>query len=469
MALQPNALYFGDNLDWMAQWDDESVDLVYLDPPFNSNTNYNILYSTAGGGQAQVRAFDDTWHWDTAAAERYAMYERAAARPAHRVITGLYQVLGKSGMLAYLTYMAERLEHCHRLLKPTGSIYLHCDPTMSHYLKLVMDAIFGAQHFRNEVIWHYKSFHGNVKRYFARKHDTLFMYSKSSNWSFNRQWGSDNTNTIDVQRWRDYLIDGRYILARNMPIQDTRFTRYLRRWQRENGRDPMPDEVVYEVRGQALDSVWGIKPVDPKDKQRLGYPTQKPLALLERIIAASSNPDDIVLDPFCGCGTTIDAARRLDRQFVGIDISSFAIDLIIEQRLRDGSIPVYGIPSDLASARRLAQDKPFRFESWAVERLPGFQPNIKQVADSGIDGWGSLFYQPEDYSRQALAQVKGGTFKLSELRDFLHVTGPGSRGVGLLRDLRASPDTGRAAGSGERRDRDGRRAAVSPDATVASE
>ena len=391
MGLQPNALYFGDCLDWMQQWDDASVDLIYLDPPFNSNTTYNILYGTAAGRQAQVRAFDDTWCWDTAAAERYGMYERAAARPAHRVITGLYHILGKSGMLAYLTYMAERLEHCHRLLKTTGNLYLHCDPTASCYLRLILDAIFGAKQFRNEVVWFYKSMSA-ARKQFPRKHDTIFWYSKGRDWTFNGDEVREPYDSKTLKRYQNKVeFPGGYVAKPN-----------------ELGRLP------YDV--------WEIPPIRNVSSERMGYPTQKPLALLERIITASSNPGDVVLDPFCGCGTTVDAAQRLGRQFVGVDISSFAIDLIIEQRLRDGSIPVYGIPSDLASARTLAQRYPFRFESWAVERLPGFQPNTKQVADSGIDGWGNLFYEPEDYSRQALAQVKGGTFRLSELRDFLHVT-----------------------------------------------
>ena len=396
MGLQPNALYFGDCLDWMQQWDDESVDLIYLDPPFNSNTTYNILYGTAAGRQAQVRAFDDTWSWDAAAVARFARYERAAARPAHRVIVGLHHILGESGVLAYLTYMAERLEHCHRLLKPTGSIYLHCDPTMSHYLKVVMDAIFGAAHFRNEVTWCYRKW-SVAAHQFARNHDVILLYSGGASPTFNPQFVPVSSGTL--KRWKGrkqqaVFKDGVRLATSTAQKSET----------------PCPDW-------------WEISVINPNARERLGYPTQKPLALLERIIKASSNPGDIVLDPFAGCGTTVDAAQRLDRQFVGIDISSFAIDLIIERRLRDRTIPVYGIPYDLVAARKLAREQPFQFESWAVERLPGFLPNTQQVADRGIDGWGNLYYEPEDYTRQALAQVDGRqTFNISKLRDFLHVT-----------------------------------------------
>ena len=175
--MQANALYYGDCLDWMSRWDDRTVDLIYLDPPFNSNTNYNVLYGPAAGG-AQFQAFTDTWTWDSDAAERCAAFERAIARPAHRAITGLWRMLGNSGMMAYLSYMAERLEHCHRLLKPTGSLYLHCDPTASHSLKLVLDAIFGVENFRNEVVWCYRGMPSRAKK-FQSKHDVIFFYARS--------------------------------------------------------------------------------------------------------------------------------------------------------------------------------------------------------------------------------------------------------------------------------------------------
>ncbi len=247
----------------------------------------------------------------------------------------MYAVIGAAGeahgkgMKSYLIMMAVRLLEMRRILKDTGSLYLHCDPTASHYLKLLMDAVFGQRNFRSEVIWHYKSFHGQTRRYFAKKHDTLLMYTMSLDWTFNRIFEEDNTNTVDFKRWNSYLVGGRNILGGNMPVQDTRFLRFLNRWIRENGRQPEANDVVYEVTGQALDSVWSLKAIDPKNKrEKVGYPTQKPLALLDRIIESSSNEDDMILDPFAGCATACVAAERLDRQWVGIDISEKAAKLV---------------------------------------------------------------------------------------------------------------------------------------------
>ena len=319
-------------------------------------------------------------------------------------------------MLAYLTYMAERLEQCQRLPKPTGSLYLHCDPTMSHYLKVVMDAVFGAAQFRNEIVWCYRKW-SVAAHQFARNHDVLLMYSGGTSPTFNPQFVPVSSGTL--KRWKGrkqqaVFKDGVRLATSTAQKSET----------------PCPDW-------------WAISALNPNARERLGYPTQKPLALLERIIAASSNPGDVVLDPFAGCGTTVDAAQRLGRQFVGIDISSFAIDLVVERRLRDRSIPVYGIPYDFVAARKLAREQPFRFESWAVERLPGFMPNTQQVGDGGIDGTGQLFYKPADYTRRALAQVKGGSFRLSELRDFLHVTDRDRAALGCYVTL--EPVTSRAA------------------------
>ncbi len=409
--MQPdlNTLYFGDCLDWMEQWSVDSVDLIYLDPPFNSNTKYNILYSTEGGGQAQYRAFNDTWRWDDDAVDRLDAYRGAGGRLAHNAVVGLHRVLGESGMLAYLTYMAERLEHMHRLLRPTGSIYLHCDPTMSHYLKIVMDAIFGAENFRNEIVWAYKST-SQARRWFPRKHDTILFYSKSLSWTF-------NPDAVHVP------YKGKMPRRINDPSRN------------RGGSGQWPGDSVENLKRRArkgkIPEDWWEMTFGPNNPERLGYPTQKPLALLERIIKASSNVGDIVLDPFCGCGTTIDAARRLNRRWIGIDVSSFAIDLIREERLKDRGIPTRGIPQDLQSARKLAREKPFDFETWAINRLPGFIPNTLQVADGGVDGHAILAVEPSNHvSRTALAQVKGGKFSMSALRDFLHVIDRDSAAVG---------------------------------------
>jgi len=391
--MNANSLYYGDCLDWMQKWNDQSVDLIYLDPPFNSKANYNQLFHTEGGGDAQFRAFNDTWIWDQAAEERLDRYFNASALKAHDSICGLYRVLSPCGMLAYLTYMAERLEQCHRLLKNTGSIYLHCDPTASHYLKIICDDIFAKKGFpfRNEIIWHYYNGTSNIKCAHVRKHDTILFYSGKE----------------AVQRFNENE-------AREPYAENSNFVRNPEGYKDKYRPHPL---------GKRMHDVWRIPTINNMAKERLGYPTQKPETLLDRIIKVSTNEGDIVLDPFCGCGTTIAVAKRLRRPFVGIDISSFAIDLVQSKRLKDESIAVYGIPFDLRSAEKLAKDNTYNFESWAVTRLPGFVPNTKQIGDRGVDGRATLSHKPDNWeTKLALAQVKSGKFNLGHLRDFIHVT-----------------------------------------------
>ena len=475
--MNSNTLYYGDCLDWMGQWSDQSVDLIYLDPPFNSNADYNMLYSSEAGG-AQYRAFNDTWYWDERAAERYAIFESAPGRRAHGAMMGLGQILGHSGMLAYLTYMAERLEQMQRLLRPTGSIYLHCDPTASHGLKLVMDAIFGHQNFRNEITWQRTESHNTADRY-GNIADIILYYSGGTNptWNggFHVYGDGARFSPEQLQRYRHKDPDGRRYRLENLTAPrpnsnsgkfewrgtlpgPTRGWGYrleqLEAWWTEGRirtkRDGTPrldglKAYLDESPGKRLQNVWTDVPRIPNTSaERLGYPTQKPLALLERIILASSNPGDVVLDPFCGCGTAIEAAHKLKRQWVGIDISSFAIDLIRTERMKGMKIPTKGIPQDVESARKMATEQPFAFESWAVTRLPGFAPNTKQVADGGVDGRAMLAEKPENFaSRLALAQVKGGKFSLSGLRDFIGVTHRDKAALGCFVSL--EPVTTRAA------------------------
>ncbi len=401
--MEPNTLYYGDCLDWMSRWPDECVDLIYLDPPFNSNATYNMLYSAARTG-AQYRAFTDTWTWDEVADERFRAYQNASGRRAYRSIIGLGSMLGESGMLAYLTYMAERLEQMHRLLKPSGSLYFHCDPTASHGLKLVLDGIFGSRNFRREIVWDLQTASGYKAQVdgFIRGHDTIFYYVKGGGYTFNKHY-------------REHKPE--YVARFNKEDEDGRSYRDDRPGKRRQYLDETP--------GVALTDVWSDVmsfQQNSRSKELLGYPTQKPRALLERIIESSTNAEDIVLDPFCGCGTAIEAAHKTNRRWVGIDISSFAIDLIRHERMKGMRIPARGIPQDLQSARQLAKERPFDFESWAVTRLPGFAPNTRQVADGGVDGRAMIADEPEDFdSRLALAQVKGGMFGLSQLRDFKSV------------------------------------------------
>ena len=466
--MNANTLYYGDCLDWMGQWPDQCVDLIYLDPPFNSNADYNMLYSSAAGG-AQYRAFNDTWYWDEGAAERFEVYQSAPGRPAHGAVVGMSQVLGRSGMLAYLTYMAERLEQMHRLLRPTGSIYLHCDPTASHGLKLLMDSIFGSRNFRNEVVWRRTGAHGRAKRW-GPIHDSILFYTKTDSYLWNRVYEEYDPSYLEkFYRFNDER--GRYRLvtlggpgarhgSSGKPWRGVNPSDNGRHWEippdralpsdfvfpqgyasmscqerldvldaagliywPPRGKVPQYKRYLSVSKGNPVQDIIGdIRPLGPHGNERLGYPTQKPVALLERIIQASSNPDDLVLDPFCGCGTAIEAAHKLNRRWVGIDISSFAIDLIRAERMKGMKIPTKGIPQDVESARKMAREQPFAFESWAVTRLPGFAPNTKQVADGGIDGRAMLAEKPDDFdSRLALAQVKGGKFSLSGLRDFIGV------------------------------------------------
>ena len=350
------SLYYGDCLDLMTEWVADgrragTVDLIYLDPPFNSKVHYNILFGKESGGNgasAQVMAFDDTWIWDEAAKTRLDNLARAPySHELQRTMDGLHAILGECGMLSYLTYMAERLHYCRRMLKPSGGIYLHCDPTASHYIKILMDTVFGwgEENFRNEIIWHYGGT-GNQQYCFPSKHDVIFFYSVGGE--------SRPLNRIEVKAKKTSGWTGK----------DTKL----------------------------CDSVWDINTAfNSKDRPYLtGYPTQKPSELLERIIKASSNKGDLILDPFCGCGTTVVAAQRLGRRWCGIDISAFPVELI-RARLHDirGQIYVSGMPRDMEGARLLAT-KPFEFEKWAIMQIPGMLPNTKQVGEGGVDGRGRL-------------------------------------------------------------------------------
>lgn len=415
MNFSPNSLYCGDCLDVMQQWPDGCIDLCYLDPPFNSKANYNILFGRDQGQLlldkklAQFVAFEDTWRWDDAAQDRVDSIELALAHPAHRVVKALRIALGNCGMLAYLSYMAERLVEIHRVLKGTGSVFLHCDPTASHYLKLVMDGLFG-NGFRNEIVWCYAG-GGQSKRGFPKKHDIILWYSKSpKTWLFD----PEAVRVPYDSEYKSTVFAG----------DDTRAP--------GKTYGPNPD-------GKVVEDWWRGIP-RPYGKDRLGYPTQKPLALLERIIKASSNEGDVVLDPFCGCGTTVAASTKLNRRFVGIDISHFAIDIVRERRLKNKAIPVNGFPVDIASAEMLAREAPFEFEKWAITRIPGMVPNKLQVGDGGIDGRGKILGD----GSLVLAQVKGGrNVSLGHVRDFRHVLAREDAACGIFATLR--PLTSRKA------------------------
>ena len=447
--LEPNTLYYGDCLEWLPRFPSGSVDLVYLDPPFNSNTDYNLLFGNGGDPLrgprgAQVRAFDDTWRWDEAAASRVDRLARAAAHPAHQAVVGLRVLVGEGGMLAYLSYMAERLAEMPRILKPSGSIYLHCDPTAAHGLRFVMDTIFGPGNFRNEIVWKRTSGHSDANR-FGRAHDIVLFYGRGRRLTWNQPHQPYEPDYVErYYRYRD--DSGRRWMSGDLTAAGLQGGGYEYEWRgvERVWRVPMATmerldaegRIYYtrngiarvkryldEMPGLPAQDVWvDIQALRSWHKERLGYPTQKPVALLERIINASSNPGDVVLDPFCGCGTAVAAAHKLNRRWAGIDVSPFAIDLICQKRFPEFRVPTEGYPYDLAGAAKLAKEQPFKFEKWAVTRVPGFAPNDRQVGDGGIDGVGYLLAKPDNGATdQVLAQVKGGKYQLGQLRDFLGV------------------------------------------------
>ena len=408
MRIMPelNSLHYGDNLHIMRTWSNGWVDIAYADPPFNSKANYNQLYrvetDTKSGTprSASLKAFEDTWTWGAPAVERIERIKNAPAHPAYKAITALHILLGDSGMMAYLSYMAERLVEIHRLLKPTGSLYLHCDNTAGAHLQILLDDIFGPKQFRNAIRWCYSN-SGRSKRFFVKKHDTIFLYTKT-----------------DAAYWGDYRV----------PISEKYLESHYRHVDEQGRRcfirtNAGKTRIYYPADGMTCNDWWiDIPSLNSVAKERLGYPTQKPVALLERIIAASSREGDIVLDPFCGCGTTVVAADTLKRQWVGVDINPIALDIIKTHRFPGRDIPITGIPADFASAARLAQENRRHFEIWAIGCVPGLAPNERGGADGGIDGVGNTVEKPgAGFKPLVLAQVKSGKFSLSHLRDFLHV------------------------------------------------
>ena len=389
----PNILYYGDNLDVLRRHiADESVDLVYLDPPFNSNATYNVLFAEHGEkAAAQVQAFTDTWEWNTDARQAYEEIVEAGGKVAD-TMRAFRTMLGASDMLAYLSMMAPRLLELHRVLRDTGSLWLHCDPTASHYLKLLLDSVFGAANFVNEVIWHYNT-GGASPRRFSRKHDVLLYYAKSDpRRVFNTV--REPYREEKTQHFTEVDEAGRRYRIRS--IGDTDYHYYL-------------DE------GRVAHDVWDLDTVNAFARERLGYPTQKPLALLKRVIESSSKLGDVVLDPFCGCGTTIDAAQEMDRRWIGIDITHLAIGLI-KHRLADRYGPeiaktyrVIGEPTTTDDARVLAAEDPFQFQAWALglagARLAG---SDKKGGDKGIDGRLYFHDSPGGPTRQIIFSVKAG-------------------------------------------------------------
>ena len=419
-----NILFYGDcleilrgaGMDATPYIDSESVDLIYLDPPFNSERVYNVIFSEpdGSGARSQIKGFDDTWTWNDDVAREYVEIKNMGGRLADTIV-GLERMLGFCNLFAYLVMMTTRLVELRRVLKQTGSLYLHCDHTAGHYIKVVLDGVFGPNCFKNEIIWHYGLGAANVKDKFRSKHDTIFWYVKSKKYYFSGLRGEPT----DAQLKKYCHEDG-------------------------GGKYMMSYGKKYYFKGGAiLDDVWDIPTLSPTSSERLGYPTQKPEALLERIILASSRPGDVVLDPFCGCGTAIAVAEKLGRTWMGIDITAIAIN-VIKSRLSD-SFPdsgyrVIGEPVTTEDAARLAEsDDPnarFQFQLWALG-LDGARPagqKLKKGADKGVDGK-RYFVSPRG-TELIVYSVKSGKVSSRDVRDLARVVERENAAIGVFISLK---------------------------------
>lgn len=466
-----NQLFYGDNLDVLRRYvKDESVDLVYLDPPFKSNQDYNVLFAEKDGtaAAAQFRAFEDTWEWNQDSAAVYERIVESGGRVSD-VMQAFRRFLGTNDMLAYLTMMAPRLVELRRVLKAKGSLYLHCDPTSGHYLKVLLDAVFGPENFRADITWQRTGTHSDAKRW-SPVADTLLHYSKSGEYIWNPLHMPHKATYLE-EKYRHYEPDGRRYRLDNMtspkprpnmmyewkghasPPFGWRFSPETMAKLDAEGRIWYPDSkkkrpqlkrYLEEMSGVLMGNVWtDIDPINSRAAERLGYPTQKPEALLERIITASSNEGDCVLDPFCGCGTAIAVAQRLKRNWIGIDITHLAIGLI-KSRLRDAfgvevakTYTVIGEPTSLPDAAELAKDDPYQFQWWALGLVGARRAEQKKGADQGVDG--RLLFHDEPGSngktKQIILSVKSGHVSVKDVRDLRGVIEREKAEIGVLLTL----------------------------------
>ncbi len=461
MSTDKNQLYYGDNLEVLQRYvKDESVDLVYLDPPFNSRQDYNVLFAEKDGSQSssQIRAFEDTWEWNIDAQRSYEFIVEQGGRVAD-ALRAFKTFLFNSDMMAYLAMMAPRLVELRRVLKETGSIYLHCDPTASHYLKILMDAVFGPQFFGNEITWKRTFAHGNVGRNYGSVNDILLWYTKGPGYKWNQPFKAltpeQNAQKFpnvdpDERRWQSVTLRNPGVRPNlHYPYKASNGVTYqphrngwscnrerMDKYDREKRLHfpSSPDGALRlkmyedESKGERLQNLWDdIPPISANAAERLGYPTQKPEALLERIIKASSNEGDLILDPFCGCGTTVQVAQRLNRRWIGIDITHLAIGLI-KKRLSDTFGPeireryeVVGEPTDYQGAAQLAEEDKYQFQWWALGQVGARPTDQKKGADRGIDG--RLYFHDDDSgkSKQIIFSVKAGGVSVPQIRDLVGV------------------------------------------------
>ncbi len=491
MPDQPNLLFYGDNLDVLRRHiPSESIDLVYLDPPFNSNADYNAFFAEQDGSRAaaQIKAFQDTWEWNQESSRVYFEFITDQQTPdrARKALIAFRDLLGDSNMLAYLSMMAPRLVELRRVLRPTGSLYLHCDPTASHYLKLLLDGVFSLDGFRNEIVWKRSHAHNSSKK-FGPNHDIILYYAKSggSTWKpvfqkYTLDYVAKHYRHIDQQGrrykhenptgaglrsgatgkpWRgiDPSAKGRH-WAKLPEEMDRLDSLGLIHWPTK-GSWPYIKVYLDQRTGIPAQDLWAdIDPINMMAAERLGYPTQKPIALLERIIQASSNPGDVVLDPFCGCGTTIAAAQKLGRRWIGIDVTSLATTLI-KKRLRDEygpeitkSYKVIGEPTTVEDARKLAEEDPYQFQWWVLGLVDARPLEQKKGADKGIDG--RLYFHDDAESgatKQVMFSVKAGkSLGVAMVRDLGHVVEREKAAIGVLLTMHdpTGPMKAEAAGAG---------------------
>ncbi len=449
-----NTLYYGDNLNILREYiKDESVDLIYLDPPFNSSRNYNVLFKDESGveSESQITAFEDTWHWDIGTEQIYNELVTEGSEKVSSMISALRQFIGTNQMMAYLVMMAVRLVELHRVLKPAGSLYLHCDPTASHYLKIVLDTIFGIELFNNEIIWQRTGAHSDSKT-LGNTHDVILFYTKSKEIVWNKQYQSYDEKYIE-SHYRRISPEGRKYRTDNLTAMGLSGGGYTYEWNGVVKVWRLPKERMEELHKQnriqytksgtaeyiryldempgiPIQDVWiDIPPINSQAAERLGYPTQKPLALLERILSASSNPGDVVLDPFCGCGTAVEAAEKLNRRWIGIDITHLAISLIkyrMQSAFPSAEFDIAGEPESLGAAKHLAQTDRFQFQWWALSLVrarplggDAGDKRGKKGADRGIDGVINFIEDHKGTPRKVIIQVKSGKVSSRDIRDLI--------------------------------------------------
>ena len=479
-----NIIYYGDNLEIMKSLLEEKsdfIDLVYIDPPFNSKRNYNILYKDRNSEDDEIlqqEVFKDTW------SNVHYRQNLEEIKNLGLLILDNYLSFIKDSLppsyVSYLSMMAIRIYYIKELLKDTGSFYLHCDPTMSHYLKTMCDLIFGSDNFRNEIVWK-RTYAHNDPRKFGRNQDIILFFTKSSNFILNVQYESYDPEYIKTNfgyndergKYQSMTLTGPGVNPNDETWQGYNPSQSNRSWsipkrvvnrlvgdkkaktmsrierlnllEKNNyiifskNKIPRFKEYLHEMPGTPIQEIWtDINPIGSQAKERLGYPTQKPLALLTRIIQASSNEGDLVADFFCGCGTTVDACASLKRNFIGADISTISTGLIRKRLQEKHSLiagkhyEVEGLPQNLEQAKMLAKQDKFKFQDWAVHYLARGIVNKKKTGDKGIDGY-LYFKSPEKEPYLCILEIKGGeNLSISQVRAFIKTCQEDEKRAGVL-------------------------------------